>query len=123
MCHGIVPSCPLCHHRAINLTKMLLRVGLRKFTTATAVRSMDWVSLSQKVTTDATKAEINRLRDLHGDLTSYANGISEKPEPIDFSHYRNTIKTAGLVDAIESDYNKVSLPKFNNPVEAEAEDK
>ena len=101
----------------------MIRIAARKFTTATAVRSMDWVALSQKVTTDATKAEINRLRDLHGELKSYALSVTDKADPIDFSHYRNTIKSAGLVDAIEKDYNNITLPKFSNPVEAEAEAK
>ena len=79
------------------------------------------MSLSQKVTTDVTKAEVNRLRDLHGDLTAYARSISDKPADIDFSHYRSTIKSAGVVDAIEKDYNSLNLPQFEAPVDAEAE--
>jgi len=101
----------------------MIRIVSRKFTTATAVRAMDWMSLSQKVTTDVTKAEVNRLRDLHGDLTAYARSISDKPADIDFSHYRSTIKSAGVVDAIEKDYNSLNLPQFEAPVDAEAEAK
>jgi len=99
------------------------RFAARKFYTVTAVKSMEWVALSKKVTNDTTKAEINRLRDLHGDLTAYAKSVSEAPAPIDFSHYRATIKTPGLVDIIEKDYNAVTFPKFSNPVAAEAETK
>ena len=84
-------------------------------------RGMDWIALSGKVSTDAAKSEVSRLRDLHSDLASYANSVADAPEPIDFSRYRNEIKTPGLVDSIEKDYNAMQLPAFENSVAAEAE--
>ena len=67
-------------------------------------------------------AAMDDLRqDLHSDLASYANSVADAPEPIDFSRYRNEIKTPGLVDSIEKDYNAMQLPAFENSVAAEAE--
>ena len=83
---------------------------------------MDWVALSQKVSSDAAKSEINRLRDLHADFAAMAAKIPSEAEPIDWNHYRSVIKTPGLVDTMEAEYKALNLPKFTNDVEAEATD-
>jgi hypothetical protein len=87
-----------------------------------STRAMDWVALSQKVSSDQAKSEINRLRDLHADFQSMAAKVSSEAAPIDWAAYRATIKTPGLVDTMEKEYNALNLPKFTNAVEAEATD-
>ena len=96
--------------------------GRRAMRPAAATRAMDWVALSQKVSSDAAKSEINRLRDLHADFAAMAAKIPSEAKPIDWNHYRSVIKTPGLVDTMEAEYKALNLPKFTNEVEAEATD-
>ena len=103
---------------ALSIARRAMRPALR---VGACTRGMDWIALAGKVSTDAAKSEVSRLRDLHSDLASYANSVAEAPEPIDFAHFRNVIKTPGLVDSIEKDYNAMKLPAFENSVAAEAE--
>ena len=89
---------------------------------ASTTRAMDWVALSQKVSSDQAKSEINRLRDLHADFAAMAAKIPSDPAPIDWAAYRAQIKTPGLVDTMEKEYNALNLPKFTNEVESEAKE-
>ena len=89
---------------------------------ALPVRAMDWNALAGKVSSDAARAEVSRLRELHGDLVSQAKAYEGAPEPIDFAHYRNVIKTPGIVDTVENAYNALTLPQFVNEVAGEADE-
>ena len=55
--------------------------------------TIDWTDVTSKLSTDAAKSEINRLRALYGEQANLAKTFSGPPAPIDFAAY------AGKVDA------------------------
>eukprot|EP00619_Florenciella_sp_RCC1007_P004387 CAMPEP_0205903328 /NCGR_PEP_ID=MMETSP1325-20131115/30_1 /ASSEMBLY_ACC=CAM_ASM_000708 /TAXON_ID=236786 /ORGANISM="Florenciella sp., Strain RCC1007" /LENGTH=168 /DNA_ID=CAMNT_0053268963 /DNA_START=37 /DNA_END=543 /DNA_ORIENTATION=+ len=78
---------------------------------AVAHRSIDWSSLSTKLSSDSAKAEVSRLRATYGEIQALANNYSGPPTPIDFAAYKAKISTPGLVDKFEAEYKTISFPK------------
>lgn len=88
--------------------------------TVRRTRSMDWLALAGKVSTDGARADVARLRDLVGEIQAEHQKFSGSPAPIDFDAYRSSINTPGLVDQFEAAYNSLSFPTYANESAASA---
>jgi len=69
---------------------------------ARSFSSVDWTDVTSKLSTDAAKSEINRLRAVYGEQAALANTFSGPPAPIDFSAYAGKVDAEFLAEAEKS---------------------
>jgi hypothetical protein len=75
-----------------------------------AQRSLDWESVTKKLTDPRARAALDSLRSLHGEIQAEAREFVKQPEPIDFDYYRSVIKNKDLVNAMEENYKNIVFP-------------
>eukprot|EP00743_Colponemidia_sp_Colp-15_P000149 GILK01000171.1.p1 GENE.GILK01000171.1~~GILK01000171.1.p1 ORF type:complete len:190 (-),score=24.30 GILK01000171.1:96-665(-) len=77
-------------------------------------RGVDWNRLAQRATTDAARADFGRLRQQHDEMLKFITSAPEKVEPIDWDHWRKTIRTPGAVDAIKRAFEGLEVKNFDD---------
>ena len=94
---------------------MLRQSVMRSVRAVRQVRYMaDWQALQGKTSTDATRSDVARLRDLYGEINAEQKKYGEEPAAIDFDAYRESINTPGLVDEFEKAYSALAFPTYPN---------
>merc|ERR1712216_1049298 len=88
----------------------------------TAVARLDWAALSQKVTSDAGKAELNALRATYSEIKA-VDSAPAAPPAIDWAKWESTIKTPGIVVDFKAAYSKLSVPAMEDTFTAGVEEK
>merc|ERR1711904_758445 len=90
---------------------------------STRVVRLDWSALSQKVTSDAGKAELNALRATYSEITKAVDSAPAAPPAIDWAKWESTIKTPGIVADFKAAYSKLSVPAMEDTFTAGVEEK
>lgn len=81
--------------------------------TRLAHRSLDWSGIQKKLSDPKARAALDSLRQAHSQIEQDAKKYMAPPAPINFAEYREKIKTKGLVDVFESDYNALQFEELN----------
>jgi hypothetical protein len=101
---------------------ILSRAALRAVAPARSARAfatVDWSAVMGKLTTDAAKSEISKMRGVYGEAASLAATYSAPPAPIDFASYKGKVDPEMLA-AAEKSYTEFSAstdkPTYACPV-------
>ncbi|DAZ96000.1 TPA: hypothetical protein N0F65_009301, partial [Lagenidium giganteum] len=73
-------------------------------------RSLEWDTISKKVSDPRARAALDSLRNVHGEIQSEAREYLKEPEAIGFDYYRSVIKNKELVNAMEENYKNIVFP-------------
>jgi len=78
------------------------------------IAKFNWDKLLGKVDSNDVRRTINMLRAKANEMTASSAKYNKEPEQIDFAGYKKKLRfTASAVDALESAYQKKSLPVFH----------
>merc|ERR1711998_115110 len=78
-------------------------------------KSMDWLGVSSKLSSEAAKKELFALRSAHSELFDKLSSVPDAPKDIDWEYWSTTIKTPGVVDGYKAAYSKIKFDALENP--------
>ncbi|XP_072549651.1 ATP synthase subunit d, mitochondrial [Salminus brasiliensis] len=75
-----------------------------------AIKAIDWLAFAERVPPNQ-RAMFNNLKTRSDAISAKLATLPEKPAPIDWSYYRNTVAKAGLVDEFEKKFAALTVPE------------
>jgi len=79
-------------------------------------RNVEWSGILNKMSGDAAKSSVGRLRQLYDGIAADNAALPSEVPAINFDGYKAKIQAAGIVSKFESNYNSFEAPTLNADV-------
>ncbi|KAL6476962.1 hypothetical protein MHYP_G00154610 [Metynnis hypsauchen] len=75
-----------------------------------AIKAIDWLAFAERVPPNQ-RAIFNNLKTRSDAVSAKLASLPEKPAPIDWNYYRQTVAKAGMVDEFEKKFAALTVPE------------